>query len=429
VSTRPFGDLLSLEFNVWAYSPDELLVFAYEMFVDMRLVDEFQIPHDNLKAFFTTVRQNYHDNPFHNWYHGFSVLHFSYISLRLLTNCSEFLTQHDVLALMISSLCHDVDHPGNTNSFEINTGSELALIHNDLSVLESHHAYTTMRILRAKPSNILCNLRKDTFMSIKKMIIGAIMATDMINHFSECRNLEGLSCDSGAPFNIKVPADRQIVVNLLIHSSDLSAQCFPTSIAATWEERITREFESQAAKEKKLGIPVAEFMQNLTNPLLRRQNQVNFIDVVLMPWWRATVRLFPGFKPCYKNLITNRAHYHSSDASMAPSPQSLSSTVNKPQAAAATPAPAPVASAQQATGPVPSSLASPRSRAAAEAAAAVAAESKADDDASADVYSDDVEDNGEEIYSDDDEGQEGGSDDHLQHSGAEEVEDDEHAHQ
>lgn len=64
------------------------------------------------------------------------MLHFSYLALRLLTNASEYLTQHDVLALMIASLCHDVDHPGNTNSFEINTSSELALIHNDLSVLE-----------------------------------------------------------------------------------------------------------------------------------------------------------------------------------------------------------------------------------------------------------------------------------------------------
>ena len=74
-------------------------------------------------------------------------------------------------------------------------------------------------------------------------------------------------------------------------------------------------------------------MQNLTNPLLRRQNQVNFIDVVLIPWWRATTRIFPGFKPCYKNLLVNRAYYDShsnNNDAIAPSPQSLSSTVNSP---------------------------------------------------------------------------------------------------
>ena len=136
ISTSKFSDLLTMEFNVWCYSPDDLLVFSYAMFEEMRLIDEFQIIPETLKSFLLTVRQNYHDNPFHNWYHGFSVLHFSYLALRLLTNASEYLTQHDVLALMIGSLCHDIDHPGNTNSFEINTSSELALIHNDLSVLE-----------------------------------------------------------------------------------------------------------------------------------------------------------------------------------------------------------------------------------------------------------------------------------------------------
>ena len=48
-------------------------------------------------------------------------------------------------------------------------------------------SYTTFRILRQKSSNILCNLRKDTFQSLKKTIVAAIMATDMISHFAEVR--------------------------------------------------------------------------------------------------------------------------------------------------------------------------------------------------------------------------------------------------
>lgn len=148
----------------------------------------------------------------------------------------------------------------------------------------------------------------------------------------QVRTLDNLECDGAVPFNIQVPSDRQVVVNLLIHSADLSAQCFPTTVARVWEERITREFEHQAAREKAQGIQVAEFMQNLSNPLLRRQNQVNFIDVVLVPWWRACTRIFPGFRACYKNLLVNRAYYNNSDEehSTAPSPQSLSSTVNLP---------------------------------------------------------------------------------------------------
>jgi cytochrome oxidase assembly protein ShyY1 len=88
-----------------------------------------------------------------------------------------------------------------------------------------------------------------------------------------------------------------------------------------------------------------------------------------MPWWRATTRLFPGFKPCYKNLIVNRGYYASSEQSPAPSPQSLSSTVNTP-AVLPTPAPATTLPAlptlhqqqqhQQQSTAAPSSTVSPR---------------------------------------------------------------------
>ena len=71
-------------------------------------------------------------------------------------------------------------------------------------------------------------------------------------------------------------------------------------------------------------------MLNLTNPLLRRQNQVNFIDVVLIPWWRATTRIFPGLKVAYKHLLSNRNYYDANADSVAPSPESMSSTVNSP---------------------------------------------------------------------------------------------------
>lgn len=63
-------------------------------------------------------------------------------------------------------------------------------------------------------------------------------------------------------------------------------------------------------------------------------------DVVLIPWWRATTRILPGLKVCYKNLLHNRAWFDalsaaalSNDAradSVAPSPESMSSTVNSP---------------------------------------------------------------------------------------------------
>ena len=53
----------------------------------------------------------------------------------------------EILSLLVAALCHDVDHPGHSNAFEVNANTHLAMVHNNLSVLENHHAYMTFVIL------------------------------------------------------------------------------------------------------------------------------------------------------------------------------------------------------------------------------------------------------------------------------------------
>ena len=66
-------DLSELDWNFdpFTRSPDWLLDAAISMF---RTERSFIIGDDALYAFLSTVRLNYHDNPFHNWQHAFSVL-------------------------------------------------------------------------------------------------------------------------------------------------------------------------------------------------------------------------------------------------------------------------------------------------------------------------------------------------------------------
>jgi hypothetical protein len=90
ISTRKFQDLLSLDFNVWTYSPDELLVLAYDMFAEMRLIDEFQIIPEVLKGFLLTVRQNYHDNPFHNCQRNNNNIERTCMLLAVVLSCGSF---------------------------------------------------------------------------------------------------------------------------------------------------------------------------------------------------------------------------------------------------------------------------------------------------------------------------------------------------
>lgn len=67
----------------------------------------------------------------------------------------------DEVAALIAATVHDVDHPGRTNSFLCNAGSELAILYNDTAVLESHHAALAFQITtRDDKCNIFKNIER-----------------------------------------------------------------------------------------------------------------------------------------------------------------------------------------------------------------------------------------------------------------------------
>lgn len=83
----------------------------------------------------------------------------SFTCLRLSTQQS--LDPIDEVAALIAATVHDVDHPGRTNSFLCNAGSELAILYNDTAVLESHHAALAFQITtRDDKCNIFKNIER-----------------------------------------------------------------------------------------------------------------------------------------------------------------------------------------------------------------------------------------------------------------------------
>lgn len=81
------------------------------------------------------------------------------VSLCLCRLAQGSLDQLDEVAALIAATVHDVDHPGRTNSFLCNAGSELAILYNDTAVLESHHAALAFQLtVRDSKSNIFKNI-------------------------------------------------------------------------------------------------------------------------------------------------------------------------------------------------------------------------------------------------------------------------------
>ena len=75
-----------------------------------------------LSRFVIMVRKGYRNPPYHNWMHAFSVAHFCYT---LYKNCNGLclLSELELLALFVSCLCHDIDHRGTNNAFQVSSVS------------------------------------------------------------------------------------------------------------------------------------------------------------------------------------------------------------------------------------------------------------------------------------------------------------------
>ena len=114
------------QFDVWQWEPNEMLSLLEEMFHELGLVEELDIPPSTLKRFLLRVQENYRNNPFHNFRHAFCVTQMMYV---LIHGCrlQESLSKRDICVLLTACICHDLDHPGYNNTYQINARTELAV--------------------------------------------------------------------------------------------------------------------------------------------------------------------------------------------------------------------------------------------------------------------------------------------------------------
>eukprot|EP00727_Mastigamoeba_balamuthi_P014521 m51a1_g9694 putative calcium calmodulin-dependent -cyclic nucleotide phosphodiesterase (598) ;mRNA; r:1362927-1364829 len=99
-----------------------------------------------LKRFVAAVEKLYLPTPYHSSLHAADVVHA--VDKLLAMGPRSHLQDVDLLALFVAAAIHDVGHPGRNNNFHVMSGSDLALLYNDKSVLENYHLSTSMKILR-----------------------------------------------------------------------------------------------------------------------------------------------------------------------------------------------------------------------------------------------------------------------------------------
>jgi hypothetical protein len=308
---RKFMNVMSL-LEAWNFDVFELeavtnghaLLFAgMALFRRFDLLQSFNISEAKLKSFFSSVESGYRDNPYHNKVHAADVLQAVFYFLHH-GGLTRNLSPVELLAALVAAAVHDYDHPGRTNQFFVATQAPLAVLYNDLSVLENHHSAQAFFLMRMGDNNIAENMAHADWLEFRKLVVDMVLATDLTKHFDIVSQFKSQLEAPG--FDMSNPRDHLLPLKLAMKCGDVSHTARAHNVHLRWTTLITEEFYRQGDEERKLGLPVSPFMDRL-HPHVPRA-QVGFIDYLVRPMIESWVKFLDvgeARMPCHRLLIQN----------------------------------------------------------------------------------------------------------------------------
>ncbi|XP_031352670.1 dual 3',5'-cyclic-AMP and -GMP phosphodiesterase 11 isoform X3 [Photinus pyralis] len=285
-------------------SDDDTITSCVRMFLDLDLVERFHMDYEVLCRWLLSVKKNYRNVTYHNWRHAFNVAQMMF-SILTTTQWWSILGEIECLALMIACLCHDLDHRGTNNSFQIKASSPLAQLYST-STMEHHHFDQCIMILNSPGNQLLSNVSSDEYTRVIKVLEEAILSTDLAVYFRK----------RGAFFNVVeegphwgLEEHRDLLRAMLMTVCDLAAITKPWEVEKRVAELVSSEFFEQGDMEREeLNITPIDIMNREKEDQLPLM-QVGFIDSICMPIYEAFAVLSDKLEILVDGVRINRDHW------------------------------------------------------------------------------------------------------------------------
>ncbi|XP_061331709.1 high affinity cAMP-specific and IBMX-insensitive 3',5'-cyclic phosphodiesterase 8B isoform X1 [Pezoporus flaviventris] len=305
-----------------------LVYLGLKIFARFGVSEFLNCSEGTLRAWLQMIEANYHSsNSYHNSTHAADVLHATAFFLRK-ERVKGSLDHLDEVAALIAATIHDVDHPGRTNSFLCNAGSELAVLYNDTAVLESHHTALAFQLtIKDSKCNIFKNIDRNRYRTLRQAIIDMVLATEMTKHFEHVNKFvnsinkpmaseetsshsEGSDCECTA--NIKnFPDNQTLIKRMMIKCADVANPCRPLELCIEWAGRISEEYFAQTDEEKRQGLPVVMPVFD-RNTCSIPKSQISFIDYFITDMFDAW-DAFAHLPVLMQHLTNNYKHWKTLD--------------------------------------------------------------------------------------------------------------------
>ncbi|CAD8121988.1 unnamed protein product [Paramecium sonneborni] len=245
----------------------------------------------------------YHNNLYHNSMHALDVTNSTGFFLE--NGLNELLDDFEQACLILSSLAHDIGHPGLNNGFLTSNKCKLALLYNDQSVLENYHSFLLFQILSQDQFNLIQNLAYIEQKGFRKYCLNLILDTDLTKHFQLMNKFQNY-----LELTESQDLDKNLLMSICIKCADVGHGAKQLKMHKLWSRRIIEEFFLQGDLESYLKVPVSPMCDR--NQCVTK-SQEGFLKAIVLPMFNAFVTLLQKYmivQVCiaqkWKKFVCNR---------------------------------------------------------------------------------------------------------------------------
>uniref|UniRef100_A0A5F8GWH2 Phosphodiesterase n=1 Tax=Monodelphis domestica TaxID=13616 RepID=A0A5F8GWH2_MONDO len=310
-------ELYEFHFSDFPITEHELIKCGIQLFFEIKAVEKFKVPVEVLTRWMYTVRKGYRSVTYHNWRHGFNVGQ-TMFTLLMTGGLKKYYTDLEAFAMVAAAFCHDIDHRGTNNLYQMKSASPLAKLHGS-SILERHHLEFSKTLLHDESLNIFQNLNKRQFETVIHLFEVAIIATDLALYFKKRTMFQKIidTCEKMETeaevikYISSDPTKKEVIMAMMMTGCDLSAITKPWEIQSQVALKVANEFWEQGDLERTV-------LQQQPIPMMDRQKedelpklQVGFIDFVCTFVYKEFSRFHKEITPMLDGLQNNRVEWKS----------------------------------------------------------------------------------------------------------------------
>uniref|UniRef100_A0A8C7QHU8 Phosphodiesterase n=1 Tax=Oncorhynchus mykiss TaxID=8022 RepID=A0A8C7QHU8_ONCMY len=275
------SELFEFHFCDFEHSHLDLVKLGIKMYYELGVVDKFHVPHmwPNLT---------------------------SCIIRHVTGDLKRYYTELETMAMVTAGLCHDVDHRGTNNLYQMKSGNPLAKLHGS-SILERHHLETGKTLLRDPALNIYQNLSRAQHEHVIHLMDIAIIATDLALYFNAFRKYSHpLTFYTFRCYSLNLKWRKAMMMT----ACDLSAIAKPWDIQSKVALSVAAEFWEQGDLERTVleqqPIPMMDRTKSADLPKM----QCGFIDFVCAFVYKEFSRFHVEITPMLDRLLNNRKEWN-----------------------------------------------------------------------------------------------------------------------